>query len=480
MPTTHNPLYQKPLYEKPSYQLTRYNVGSLREIVALAIPLTLSLMSNGLMCFFDRLFLARYSTEAMNASVNGVLWYYAFTILLFAIAETSEIFVGRANGAGEKKTCGKAVWQLLFITTALSLPLIIISLIYASSFFTGYNASMEMEYFTTMMYFTPFSEGNIALTGFFIAIGKPSIITYCVFGANLINIILDPLFIFGFGPIPSMGVTGASLATGIAQVAQFCILLSLYLRPKLREKYGTADFQFDWHLIKECLRVALPSGIARSVEIFAHCAFLAIIVRLGTTALTPFAVVHSLYGLIFFLTEAISKSSSAVCANVLGAQKGYKLGAVLRSSIKLSFLVSLGLIVIFPLIFPLISSLFLPEVTSKAILDDLFWSLILLGASFVTDAAAFIFIGFLTAAKDTKFLMYISFITYWGLYVLPANYILNETNASSTLAWGLIVTSCSIGAVILGCRAYYQVKKSCDERAKIVSEGQQQLLGMAS
>lgn len=464
---------------RPAYQLTRYPVGSLREIIALAMPLTLSLMSNGLMCFFDRLFLARYSTDAMNASVNGVIWYYAFTMLLFAIAETSEIFVGRANGAGERRTCGKALWQILFITTSLSLPLILAATLYSHYFFTGYNSVMEIEYFNTMMYFTPFSEGNIALTGFFIAIGKPSIITYCVFGANLVNVILDPLFIFGLGPIPSMGVAGASLATGIAQVAQFAILISLFLRPKLREKYGTADFHFDWKILKNCLQVALPSGIARSIEIYAHCAFLAIIVKLGSTALTPYSVVHSLYGLIFFLTESISKSSSAICANVLGAQKGYKLGAVLRSSIKLSLLVSIVLIAIFPLLFPFITYLFLPGITSEHILNDLYWSLILLGACFAIDTAAFVFVGFLTAAKDTKFLMYISIITYWGLYVLPAHYILNEKNASSTLAWLLVIVSWSIGTIILGLRAYQQLRKVCSERVKIESEEQLQVLKTA-
>ncbi len=453
---------------RPSYQLTRFPLGSLREIVALAVPLAVSLISNCLMCFIDRLFLARFSTDAMNASVNALIWYYALTITLFAIAETSEVFVGRANGSGMIKKSGKAVWQLLFIILALSIPMIIFSKIGSSLFFSGYNAQQETDYFVTLMNFAPFCEGCICLTGFFIAIGRPKIIAISVIGANLINVFLDPICIFGFGPIPAMGAKGAALATGVSQVCQFGALLWLFLRPKMRELYGTSLMGLDWTILKDCLRVSIPSGIARSVEIFAHCAFMRIIMGIGTDIMTTFSVLHSIYTLVFFLTEAISKSSSAVSANVFGAKLEHKLPQVILSTLRLTLVVTVILTVLFPLFSGLICDLFLYDFTpvnpAYNFRADVFWALILVGACFFFDAASFIFIGFLTAAKDTRFLIFASPFIYWGLYVPPAMYFLTPETASTTFAWTLITISWAAGTGILGLRALWIIRKSIQQR----------------
>lgn len=453
---------------QPSHQLTRFPLGSLRELVALAVPLAISLVSNGLMCFCDRLFLAQYSAEAMNASVNGIIWYYAITITLFAMAETSEVFVGRANGAGDMKECGKSVWQLLFIILAFSIPMIIISKLAAPFIFTGVNAGLETDYFVNLMNFAPFCESSVCLTGFFIAIGKPRVITMTVICANLVNIILDPIFIFGWGPIPEMGAKGAAIATGIAQVVQFGWLLAQFLSPNKRKNYGTSLFNFNWTMIKDCLSVSLPSGIARSVEVFAHCAFTKIVVNVGSDIMTSFAVVNSIYTLIYFLTESISKSSSAVCANVFGAKLEHRLPQVIFSALRLTTVVTILLTILFPLLSHHICTLFLGEFhPTNPVYDyhsDVFWSLILLCISFFFDATSFVFIGFLTAAKDTKFLLIASPLIYWGLYVPLALYLLEPGHATSTYAWFLIAIAWAAGSLILGLRTLWRVRLAIKTR----------------
>lgn len=470
--------------DRPSYQLTRFPLGSLRELVALALPLAISLVSNGLMCFCDRLYLAQYSSDAMNASVNAVIWYYAITITLFSIAETSEVFVGRANGSGTRANCGKSVWQLLFIIIALSLPVILLSKFAAPWVFTGYNAAQETDYFVTLMNFALFSEGGICLTGFFIAIGKPKIITLSIIAANLINVILDPIFIFGFGPIPEMGAKGAAFATGIAQVCQFGALLWYFLKPKMRKIYGTSLVNFDWALLKDCLRVALPSGFARSVEMLAHCVFLQLIVRVGADIMTSFSVTHSIYSLIFFATEAISKSSSAVCANVFGAKLERKLPSVIFSALRLSGVVTIFLVILFPLVSQYICSLFLHDFNPiDAAYDyhtDILWSLIFLSICFFFDSVSFIFIGFLTAAKDTRFLMIASPLIYWGVLVPLAAYLLEPDSTTSAYAWLIITVSLAAGAVILGARALYRVKRAIADSEKPLSMAQNLSLEAAS
>ena len=81
-----------------TYQLTKYPLGSIREIFAIAWPLMLSLLASSVMMFADRLFLGNYSLDAMGASATAGTGAYMIAVLPLVIASISGVFVGQFHG----------------------------------------------------------------------------------------------------------------------------------------------------------------------------------------------------------------------------------------------------------------------------------------------------------------------------------------------------------------------------------------------
>src|ERR1700733_6336679 len=98
--------------------LTKYAPGSLRELWSIAFPLMLSSFSFLAMIFVDRLFLARYSPEAMSAAVTSGTAAWSFIGSGIILAAMSEVFVAQYNGAGIKKRLGEPVWQMIWFSLA--------------------------------------------------------------------------------------------------------------------------------------------------------------------------------------------------------------------------------------------------------------------------------------------------------------------------------------------------------------------------
>ena len=109
-----------------SKSLTKYPSGSLRELWAISFPLMLSMMSGSLMIFLDRLLLARFSIDALNACVNATVIAAAWQFAFLTTAAIAEVFVGQYNGAGQHQKIGEPVWQMIWfslLTGLLFIPL---------------------------------------------------------------------------------------------------------------------------------------------------------------------------------------------------------------------------------------------------------------------------------------------------------------------------------------------------------------------
>jgi len=428
----------------PTYQLTKHPIGSLKEIWAVSWPLMLGLLSASLMYFSDRLILAHFSFLAMNAAANAGMATWGALIFPLVIVEVTEVFVGRFNGEGKLAEVGRPVWQMIWLSI-FTIPVYSIgSRIIAPILFAGTgNTQFESDYFITMCDFAPCFLTIIALSGFFIGTGRMKVVTYTMIIGNVLNILLDIPFIFGFGLIPSMGCKGAALATGISQVVQVVILFVLFLKEQNRKTYGTHKISFDKKLVTDCLKIAVPSGVGRFIEVLAHLTFFRIMIMAGPEAMTAATLVQSLYLLIGFIIDGLSKGATAVFSNLFGANQQQLVRKVFRSSLLLHTILFV--------IFAATMLIFTEEVASCFFSDQeralllrpdflatikkaTFWMTIF----FLFDGFCWIFFGLFTAAGDTKFIMYVNSTFNWVAYVLPVYIVVGIYNGSANHAWMIL------------------------------------------
>lgn len=414
----------------------------------------LAMISTSLMLFVDRLFLARYNLLALNAAAIGAISYFIFLVLPMSITGIAEVLVGRLHGEDRHNEVGIAVWQMvgfglillpLFIAIGFALPQLL--------FLGSEIQALETDFFRSLMFFAVFQCTTIAFSGFFIGIGQVKVVTISAIAGNLVNVLLDYILIFGWGPIPSYGVAGAAVATGISQGVQSLFLLSMMLRKKNRLRYHTQRCRYHAHFFKEGLRIGTPSGLGHTLEVIGHFVFFRIVMSVGQVQMTIVAMVQSFYILCSFANDAGSKAAGSIIANLLGANARSSIKKVFRSAFTLQllyFCIFASLLFGFSdfLINLFVSSEDHELLQDPIVMSSVLKSLFCMTLFFLFDGFSWILIGFLTAAGDTRFIFYASLFIHWVAYVIPTLIFIGLEKQGADVAWAIIAGMSFISALV--------------------------------
>lgn len=406
--------------------LTRYPEGSLRELCALALPLMLSSLSVTLMIFIDRLLLAHYSIAALNAVANAMTFGWVYLSGWMVLASISEVFVAQYNGAKLEHKLGEPVWQMIWLSVASILFFIPLALGVENWFFQDPNQQLERDYLKWMFWFGPTLPLYGALCGFFIGQGKTGLVTWVAVVANLVNAGLDYLLIFGKeGLLDPMGVEGAAIATSGSAVFQILILGTAFLKRSNRIQYGTGNYALRLKLLWQCIRVGLPSAVFVAIELLGWAIFYQMMSRLSDHHITVASISQSFIILFYFFAEAISKATSTIAGNLIGAQRSFRISDVLYSGIRLHLLFFVLLVFIFYGFADQMMAYFLPHVPNDqfAVLkESLQFCLLAMCFYLLFEGFRLVFAGVLTAAGDTLFLLLGGALSVWLLLIGPVYY----------------------------------------------------------
>jgi len=429
--------------------------SSVKGVFKLSLPLMISALATLFMIFVDRLFLARYSTDTLNAAVNSGTMAWAFFGGIGMATAMSEVFVAQYNGANDKKMIGASVWQMIWVAVISILFFVPMSLwggpfIYSGSVY----ASMQIDYFSTLMMFAPAYALMSALAGFFIGQGKTKLLIALAITANLINIILDRILIFGIeGFVPEMGIKGAAIATCSGYLVQAAILLALFLSKKNRQEYGTYKFQFNKNQFLQALKIGAPQGIFYSLEIMGWAIFYEMMTGLSEFHITISAICQSIVILLSFFMDGLNKGVAAIAGNFIGAKRSDQTQKVMKSSIKLQMLFSSAVLLFFLLDPNITVPFFLNSqesslLTSAEFLKTLKTCFLFVFMYITFEGFKWIFAGLLSAAGDTLFLLIAGTFSVWVFLLAPIYFIVVKLNLSVEIAWMLSVTYSIMTSII--------------------------------
>ncbi|MES2273591.1 MAG: MATE family efflux transporter [Chlamydiota bacterium] len=429
--------------------LTHYPEGSIRELWTVSLPLMISTFASLFMIFTDRIFLARYSIGALNASVNAGTLAWALMAGIGMITAMSEVFVAQYNGAKRYSRLGVPIWQMVWFALFSSLFFLPMSIWGAPLLFSGdLYGNLEIEYFRWLMVFGPSYALMTAFAGFFIGRGKTRVMIWLAIIANVINISLDWVLIFGIpGWIPEMGIRGAAIATCFGYLFESAALGYLFLSKENREKFGTGNWRLDWKEMKKCCRVGFPQGIFCTLEVFGWAVFYWMMTELGEKHITISSICQSFTILLSFFCDGLSRGAAAVAGNLIGAQRRESLNKVLRSGFFLVLLFSAATSLIF-VVDPIdtVRILFFEHFNSPASsgFDPSFQASLKICMVFafvyvLFEGLRWVFSGLLIAAGDTFFLLTIGSLSVWIFLLAPVYFIVVRNNLDIEYAWGLTV-----------------------------------------
>lgn len=297
-----------------------------RAIVLLAIPMVFEMIFESLFAIWDIFLVSQLGDNA--TSVVGIT--ESIMTLIYAIgmgiAMGTTALVSRRIGEKKHGLASIAASQAILMSLLLSLIIAVPGWLYPDKILKFMNAEAavisEGQNYTQLML-----SSNILIILLFInnatfrSAGNPALSMWVLILANIINIILDPCFIFGWGPFPKLGVTGAAVATitgrGVAVLLQFYLLFSGKGRIKILLSYFRIRLKVMWKIFYLSFGGIIQFLIATTSWIFLY----RILSKYNTEIVAGYTIGIRLF--VFFLLPAwgLSNATSTLVGQNLGAQK---------------------------------------------------------------------------------------------------------------------------------------------------------------
>ena len=399
------------------------NISLRRAIFMLAIPMILEMLMESVFALVDILYVSQISVNAVatiGLTESVITLVYAVAIGL-SIAATA--IVARRVGQKNLKDASQVAVQVIFLGIFISAIVSIIGIFYAKEILALMGAEPDLineGYGYTQILI----GGNVTImllfliNGVFRGAGNASVAMWVLILSNGLNIILDPIFIFGFGPIPAYGVEGAAIATTIGRgtgvLFQLFILFYGYSKIKIRFK----DFVLRTVVMLNLIKVSI-GGIGQFLIGTSSWVFLMrIMSEFGSEVLAGYTIAIRVMMFTIMPAWGLANAAATLVGQNLGANEPERAE---RSVYKTAHYnaIFMGIVSIIYLIFaPQIIKLFtdVPDVVEYGSL-----CLRILASGYVFYGYGMVFIQSFNGAGDTRTPTYINLFCFY-LFQLPFAY----------------------------------------------------------
>lgn len=284
-------------------------------ILAFSVPCVISMLINSVYNIVDQIFIGKGVGTLGNAATNVI-----FPLIIIFNATAGLIGNGAAAnlslrlGERKKKEASKSIGQAITLTLLVSIALAIISYIFLPRLVYLFGCTKNVyrfavDYGRVIILGAPFMITYSSLSSIIRADGSPKYSMIMLVIGAILNIILDPIFIFIF----NMGVKGGALATVIGQIVSFLIAIA-YIKKIKSVKVSKDDFKLNKDVVK-ILSLGLSSFITQSIVLILFVFMNNVMTRYGRLSKFGADIPLSVYGV-------ISKINSLFISTVLGTSIG--------------------------------------------------------------------------------------------------------------------------------------------------------------
>ena len=420
----------------------------LKELFRLAAPLAAAQAGTQMMGLVDVAVLGRLGARELAGSGMANAVYFAVSVFGMGMMLGVDPLIAQAVGAGNRSRARRVLWQGVWLSLVVSVLLTVVLLAAALFALPIVGAEPEVERHARAFLLVR-TASLLPFLMFFVIraylqahhVTRPMLVAMIV--ANVLNLVLDLAFVFGFGPIPAMGVAGAALATVICTTVEVLIVVAAVRKMKMPEP---VDHRPERTAILQAARVGFPIALHMGAEIgiFALVALLA--GRLGAMQLAAHQLVIGLASFSFTAAVGVATAGSVRVGNAIGARDAEKT----RLAGHAAFICGLVVMGVAAAAFALIPGPLARIFTSEAGVIKVAIPLMLVAAVFqLSDGIQAVGAGVLRGAADTKYTFYANMVGHW-LIGLPTALWLGFSRGLGIegLWWGLCV-GLTIVAVLL-------------------------------
>ncbi len=331
-------------------------------LISMAVPMMFSMLIQALYNIVDSIFVAMISEAQLELTAVSV----AFPIQNLMIAFASGFGVGfttlisKSLGENDPKAAKRAAAQGLLIELICAVLFLIVGLFFAEPFFRSQTDNPQIieygvQYLSICCIFSFGVFVQISFEKMLQATGKTVLSMATQVVGAIINIILDPIFIFGLGPIPAMGISGAAIATVIGQICAAAVSVVFHVAKNKEIRFSLRDMKPHRRSLGHILAVGTPSVAMMaigSVMTYLLNKILFAFEAVGEIAATVFGVYFKLQSFVFMPVFGLNNGMIPIIAYNYGAKNKHRIIA----TIKLAAIIAVSIMLIGIVVFQ-----FMPE-----------------------------------------------------------------------------------------------------------------------
>ncbi|HEV2799611.1 MAG TPA: MATE family efflux transporter [Pyrinomonadaceae bacterium] len=396
-----------------------------RAIVLLSVPMILEMVMESLFGIVNVFYVARLGAEAIaTVGLTESMLTIVFGIAI-GLSMATTATVARRTGERDAEGAAVAAVQSIIVGVLTSLPLAVAGIMFAPALLRVMGAE-EAVVSTGSTYASIILGGNVCILLLFLinaifrGAGDASTAMRALWLANIVNIILDPCFIFGLGPFPELGVTGSAIATtigrGVGVVFQLWVLLSGRSRIVVERKH----LRLDVPVMLKLLRISVGGMFQFLVATASWLGLTRIIAMFGSEALAGYTL--SLRILIFAMLPSWGMANAA--ATLVGQNLGAGKPERAERAVLLAGLSNVVFLAIVALIFIAFTERIIGIFTTDAsVIAYGVSSLRIVSYGFVFYGYGMVMVQAFNGAGDTLTPTVINLFCYW-LFQIPLAYLL--------------------------------------------------------
>lgn len=304
-----------------------FTEGSLRRaIMLLAVPMILEMVMESLFAIVDVFWVARLGANAI--ATVGLSESILMLVYCGAMGLSMAITAMVARRIGEKDPEGASVAtvQAIAIAVVAALVIAVIGIRFAPVFLSIMGASPEViatghHYAAVMLGSSVCIVLLFVNNGVFRGAGDAAIAMRVLWLSNIINLIMDPCFIFGLGPFPKLGVTGAAVSTTVGRTIGVVFQMWVLFSGNGRIKLTAAKFRIHWDVLKRLLRVAINGMFQYGVGQTSWMVLVRIVSTFGSVAVAGYTVAIKIIIFAILPSWGLSGAAATLVGQNLGANK---------------------------------------------------------------------------------------------------------------------------------------------------------------
>lgn len=400
--------------------------GSMgRAIALLAIPMVLEMLMQSVFGVVDIFFVGKLGADAIAA----VGMTESLLVLVLAIgmglSMAATAMVARRIGEKDPEAASRAAFQVLVLGGIVSIPIGVLGFVYAPDLLALMGASEGViekgSIYAAILFGTNATILFLFLiNAIFRGAGDAVVAMKALWMANIINMILDPLLIFGIGPFPELGIAGAAVATTTGRAIGVGYQVWILVRGGSRIEVHASDVHFDLGIMKRIVQVSLPGVMQYLIGTASWLAIFRILASFGSDVLAGYTIAIRI--LVFALLPSWGMGSAA--ATLVGQNLGARQPDRAEKSVWMTSyinMVFLGIVAVLMLIFaePL-TRIFTSE---DAVVAYSVECLRIVSYTYLLFAFGLVIVQAFNGAGDTKTPTWINIVSYWVLQ-LPLAYVL--------------------------------------------------------